>query len=114
MATTSSRQVLLTLVGDTIRYMNERGGGGITTLMVLGLIILGCFWSYNHFIKADKWQIIYSNASDSYAMGEYSSSEACLEDLRKGNYPHGECGSNCKPRKTANVGTLYTCEETLD
>lgn len=89
----------------------ESGISGIIGLIIVGLLIWGA-WAL--FFKPDKWQIIYSNASDSYATGEYSSSEACLEDLRNGNYPNGECGSNCKPRETAYVGTLYTCDETLD
>jgi hypothetical protein len=97
-----------------MKSFNQKGEsevGGIIGLIVVGLLIWG---AYSIFFKPDKWQIISSNASDSYATGEYSSSEACLEDLHSGNYPNGECGSNCKPRETANVGTLYTCKETLD
>lgn len=92
------------------RTSSGTGAGGIVGLIIVGVII----WFGYQFLKPDKWQIIYSNASDSYATGEYSSSEACLEDLHSGNYANGECGSNCKPRETTNVGTLYTCEETLD
>ena len=96
---------------DDERVHKSSGGvGGIVGLIIIGVLIWGGFQLF----KSDKWQIIYSNASNSYATGEYSSSEECLEDLHSGNYPNGECGSNCKPRETAYVGTLYTCEETLD